>query len=619
MREPFVSRIFNSTAQTINRIRPWHKWPGGIGLAILYGIRDRLRRLNLRDTETLPSQDHAPAGDCKPEYLVSRTLDGTYNDLSNPTMGAVRTRFGRNVPTDKTFPNEATLMTPNPRTISRELLTRDHFQPAQTLNLLAAAWIQFQVHDWFSHGTNEAKCPMEIPLANDDPWPDKPMRVKRTRVDETRPANADGPPTYLNRVTHWWDASQIYGSSEKTAHRLRSHVGGKLKIDADGLLPLDANGLDDTGVNGNYWLGLSLLHTVFVREHNAICDRLQSAYTSWSDDDLFARARLINAALLAKIHTVEWTPAILGHPTIRTAMRGGWWGIAGERITEAIGRLSRNGDILSGIPGSATDHHAAPYSLTEEFVSVYRMHSLMRDTFTFRSATTDEPILQELSLHEISGKRTRSVIAAANSLTDLFYSFGTQHPGALVLHNFPRMLQNLRTEDNEILDLAAVDILRDRERGVPRYNAFREMIHMPRVRSFENLTDNPKTAEELRRVYNNDIDSVDLMVGILAESPRPAGFGFSETAFRIFLLMAPRRLKSDRFLTVDYTPQVYTQTGLDWINDNDMSTVLIRHFPGLQPALARVRNAFVPWRRMHQPMESPKETETWTTRSYSNR
>jgi len=29
------------------------------------------------------------------------------------------------------------------------------------------------------------------------------------------------------------------------------------------------------------------------------------------------------------------------------------------------------------------------------------------------------------------------------------------------------------------------------------------------------------------------------------------GFGFSDTAFRIFILMASRRLKSDRFFTND--------------------------------------------------------------------
>jgi hypothetical protein len=55
--------------------------------------------------------------------------------------------------------------------------------------------------------------------------------------------------------------------------------------------------------------------------------------------------------------------------------------------------------------------------------------------------------------------------------------------------------------------------------------------------------------------------------------PRPPGFAFSDTAFRIFILMASRRLNSDRFFTRDYTPQVYTKTGMDWMNDNTMATV----------------------------------------------
>lgn len=44
-------------------------------------------------------------------------------------------------------------MSPNPRLVSETFMKRDveGFKPATTLNLLAAAWIQFQVHDWFFH------------------------------------------------------------------------------------------------------------------------------------------------------------------------------------------------------------------------------------------------------------------------------------------------------------------------------------------------------------------------------------------------------------------------------------------------------------------------------------
>jgi len=144
------------------------------------------------------------------------------------------------------------------------------------------------------------------------------------------------------------------------------------------------------------------------------------------------------------------------------------------------------------------------------------------------------------------------------------------------------------------MDLAATDILRIREFGLPRYNEFRELLHRPPVRTFEELTDNPAWAEELRRVYKDDIDLVDLMVGLYAE-PRPKGFGFSDTAFRIFILMASRRLNSDRFFTTDYTPEVYTPVGLEWVDDNDMRTVLLRHFPDLSPWLHNIKNAFFPW------------------------
>jgi Animal haem peroxidase len=86
------------------------------------------------------------------------------------------------------------------------------------------------------------------------------------------------------------------------------------------------------------------------------------------------------------------------------------------------------------------------------------------------------------------------------------------------------------------------------------------------------------------------------MIGLYAE-PLPVGFGFSDTAFRVFILMASSRLNSDRFFTRDYRPEVYTQAGFDWINRSSMVSVLLRHFPSLGPALQGVQNGFAPWNR----------------------
>jgi len=561
---------------------------------MLVGLRFRLRAKNLYDTYKKLREPGA-SGEGGERYLTARTADGTFNDLDDPKMGSARSRFGRNVPLEDAHPDESMVLTPNPRTVSQELLTRDTFQPASILNLLAAAWIQFMIHDWFSHGPNQKENPWEVPLQEDDPWPHHPMRILRTHRDPTRlPDSDDLPPTYLNVVTHWWDGSQIYGSHQETQNRVRSGEDGKLNIGPDGLLPFDDHtGVEITGVNKNWWIGLSLMHTLFTLEHNAICDSLRAAYPSWSDDDLFDHARLVNTALMAKIHTIDWTPAILTHPTLQVGMNGNWWGLAGEWIYRHLGRISKS-EIISGIPGSPKDSYGVPYSLTEEFVSVYRMHPLLPDDFSFRSVANDE-LLLERTLAEVVDRHARETTEQV-PMADLFYSFGTSNPGAITLNNYPHLLQQRTEPDGSIVDLATTEIVRDRERGVPRYNEFRKLVHRPPVKTFEEITDNKKWVDDLRRIYDNDINKVDLMIGMYAETP-PKGFGFSDTAFRIFILMASRRLESDRFFTTDYNPKVYSQVGFDWVVNNNMTTVLLRHFPALSPMLSKVKNPFAPWPR----------------------
>jgi hypothetical protein len=284
-------------------------------------------------------------------------------------------------------------------------------------------------------------------------------------------------------------------------------------------------------------------------------------------------------------------PVGLNHPTARRGLNANWWGLAGKSVKKLVGRISEN-EVISGIVGGRAEHFGVPYSLTEEFVAVYRMHPLIPDEYTFRAVANDE-VLQEREFAQVA-QRPAMQLMEQLAMQDLFYSFGTAHPGAITLHNYPRGLQNFERPDGIPQDLAATDILRSRELGVPRYNEFRRLLRLAPAKDFDDLTDNPEWAEEIRRVYEGDIERVDLMVGMYAER-LPKGFAFSDTAFRIFILMASRRLNCDRFLTTDYTPAVYTPAGLDWIDSNSMATVLLRHYPELRIALASVDNAFTPW------------------------
>ena len=610
----------------------WVTWPfiaktgGAVGVIVailtLAETREKLLSENIFDT----TESYDSEISCGARTLEARTEDGTCNSLAVPQMGAAGVRFGRNVPLSETQGETgAQLLTPNPRTISRELLGRDTFKPATTLNFIAAAWIQFMVHDWVSHGPNADGDPIRVPLAADDPFGQAELLVKRTRPD-AQPSS--GPAAYRNENTHWWDGSQLYGSNRETNNKVRTFVDGKLKLDGKQRLPTQWDGVPVTGFNENWWLGLSMLHHIFTLEHNAIATRLKEIHPDWDDQKLYDKARLINAALMAKIHTVEWTPAILANPVLKTAMNANWFGLLGKKgqkpfqtVIEGIGthlalidgaveaqtgadpqlreKFQKTGVIertVGGIVGSqSTALYGVPYTLTEEFTAVYRMHPLLRDAVNiFDYKTGDEKASIPL---ENTRNSDAEAIMGHYSQGDLWYSFGATHPGALTLKNYPRFLQNLSIPLVGNIDLATIDIVRDRERGVPRYNSFRRLLHLKPISSFEQLTQDPDLLVRLKRIYQNDVEQLDLLVGSLAETVRPDGFGFGETSFQIFILNASRRLMADRFYTSDFRPEVYTQEGIDWVNSNSMVSVLMRHVPELRPLLEKQENAFQPWKR----------------------
>ncbi|HWC11472.1 MAG TPA: peroxidase family protein [Acidimicrobiales bacterium] len=591
-----LERLIVRPAAWLDRRFGWDKLPVPLAIFTLAGIRDRLRAMNLHDTG-VPAEGGTPTA----EQQAFRAADGRWNDLNHPSMGAALTPFGRNVPPAENQPEtEPTLSTPDPRLISRALLTRDQFIPATTLNVLAAAWLQFEIHDWFrhaSHLTDRYRLPAQ----------DGDRGAPELVVDRTEPTDVAG--KFLSEDTHWWDGSQIYGSSESQRKLLRDRE--HLRVDG-GTIPAElTDHLDFRGAHAGFWAGWVTLHSLFALEHNAICEHLRrEEKRAWSEEELFETARLVNVALMAKIHTTEWTPAVLAHPTTQTGMRMNWWGIS-RRLKRARGRVTKN-EVLNGIPASPTDHHGAPYCLTEEFVAVYRMHPLIPDEYVFQPLDGRTPP-RALRMGDLRAGQAIPRVREVGMPT-MFHSFGVAHPGAITLHNFPRALQEFTPAEvnggssaappgrapgqgDQTVDLAAVDIFRNRERGVPRYNRFRQAFHKPPVRSFDELTSNPAWAHEIREAYEGDLDAVDAMIGLYAED-LPTGFGFSDTAFRVFLLMASRRLKSDRFFTDHYDEEHYTRAGLRWIDDNSMKTLLLRHYPELGPSLGPVENAFTPWARV---------------------
>ena len=158
------------------------------------------------------------------------------------------------------------------------------------------------------------------------------------------------------------------------------------------------------------------------------------------------------------------TIAILPNRVLETAMRANWSGLVGSgrggaRLKNALPRaLTCRYPALFGILGGSRDLHRVPYAITEEFVSVYRMHPLIPDSLRIGD--------EDIPLQHTRNRGARKLVERFG-MEALWRTFGTVRPGALTLHNYPRFMQDLRLPGLAVFDLAAVDILRDRERGVP--------------------------------------------------------------------------------------------------------------------------------------------------------
>nr|KJB37172.1 hypothetical protein B456_006G192500 [Gossypium raimondii] len=388
------------------------------------------------------------------------------------------------------------------------------------------------------------------------------------------------------------DGSVIYGNNEEGMRRVRAFKEGKLRIGGDGLLEHDEKWIPISGDVRNCWAGFSLLQALFIREHNAVCDMLKEHYPDLDDEKLYRYARLVTSAVIAKIHTIDWTVEL--------------WDEGQLRFKDLFGHIC--GPVLSGLVGlRKPNDHGVPYSLTEEFSSVYKMHSLLPDKVILRDITNSAnpnyecpPVSQEVPMTEMTGKEGERRMSKIG-MEQMLVSMGHQASGAVTLWNYPSWMRNLIPHDingEEVpdpVDMAALEIYRGRERGVARYNEFRRNLLMIPISKWEDLTDDCEVIEALIEVYGEDVEKLDLLVGLQAEK-KIKRFAISETAFFIFLLIASRRLEADRFFTTNFNPKTYTEKGLEWVNKTEpLKDVIDRHFPDMTAKWMRCSSAFSVW------------------------
>ena len=604
----------------------WIRRPRVFGQLTLAAYRDWLNGHVIQDPYQpgeLTAQQ--PPGQRRPAWTRSMpTATGAWR-TDDPMEGAALARYAQQgaQPIERFQSRLEDPRLPNPREVARTFL---HLRPgtdqtlAPFLNKLYIAWIQFQSHDWFSHGENVAGGSMyKIPLAPDDPIRREHglevLEIKRTQPD---PHPSRGRLTYPNEVTHWWDASQLYGSTQQTEDRLRTGADGRLLDEGklhlpENLLPISpATAVEDTGFTRNWWLGLSLFHTLFARHHNRICDELTRAYPThpWTSDQLFKTARLINAAVMAKIHTVEWTPAVLPNNKVAPGLCVNWWGLSETRLRPFRKRriqrtLKLRHPVLGGLVGGRRDNHGVRHQFSEEFVSAYRLHEGLTEKIGIRYVE-DTSARTYVATDATRGHAAHRLVHA-HGLGNLFNSFGFEKGGALINNNLPKWMTDMSIDGHAVVDIGTIDILRDRERGMPGYNELRALQGLPRLKSYDDLAVDSVTKADLERLYGpapEGLDILDLQVGMLCDRKRPEGFGFDDLRFAFFIKAASSRLEQDPMFCENMNAAVYTEWGLNHIDAMDLREVLLLECPELRASpLARkdargrytLGNSFEPW------------------------
>ncbi|HEV2642929.1 MAG TPA: peroxidase family protein, partial [Candidatus Elarobacter sp.] len=321
LRNVLFGAVSRGVFHAVNAVVEWHRLPPKVGLLNLDAFRHVLRRDNLIDTDIpeAPPRPRPVPPQVAEDVRLHRTYDGTFNDLSAPKMGSVDAVFGRNL---RPVYRPDLFDTPNAVVVTEQLLKRESFIPATIVNILAAAWIQFQVHDWVDHaryaldGEHDVTIPMPPGMTVQNRTGGDAETVMRLAGNTELEGDIAGAPILFgNNTSHWWDSSEVYGNNFVNNQRLRDDGSAKLRLPG-GYLADDVSGQTVTGFNFSWWLGLAGMHTLFAREHNVLCDELRSHYKTWDEERIFQTARLIVSALIAKIHTIEWTPAILATKAI---------------------------------------------------------------------------------------------------------------------------------------------------------------------------------------------------------------------------------------------------------------------------------------------------------------
>lgn len=485
-----------------------------------------------------------------------RSIDGSGNNPIDPMLGSTETAFIRIVEAD--YADGISEASGEQRVSAREVsnniaaqstsVTNDRF-----LTDFVWQWGQFLDHDidLTSEADSHESLPIEVPSGDIyfDPTGtgSATISLSRSEYDPTTGTSVDNPREQVNSITAFIDGSMIYGSDDSLASALRTFEGGHLKTSDGNLLPMEGDVYDDAedsiffvagDVRANEQVGLTAMHTLFVREHNRLADEIAAANPGLTDEEIYQQARAIVIAEIQAITFNEFLPALLGpgaiapyqgyDPTVDPS-------IANEFATAAyrFGHSMLSGEVLR-LNNDGTVAEEGPLSLRGMFFNPQEIIDHGIDSLLLGLASQQAQEIDNLLVDDVRN-----------------FLFGPPGAGGF--------------------DLASLNIQRGRDHGLADYNTTRVAYGLDPVNSFDEISSNPEVVAALQATYDS-VDDIDLWVGGLAED-HVSGASMGEL-FRTILADQFTRLRDgDRF----WYQNLFTGGQLEAIEQTSLSDIISRN------------------------------------------
>jgi peroxidase len=536
---------------------------------------------------------------CKfPQTKIYRTIDGTCNNDNFPLYGASETPFRRMVPpfyedgidslrgdiqamneeqTDGMFALDPfSAPAPSARLISKTIIFRNDSREEDDFTHLLMQWGQFLDHDLDLSPELEAECEncefseicRPIRVAREDPvfGLGTPQDGDCLRFGRSLPACSQDPPgsysprEQLNAITSFIDASNVYGSNTMHGNAVRLFEDGLLKegdpalpgqkpalpIDKDDIMAcLNAQNCFLAGdVRANEQIALTIMHTLWFREHNRIARELKGINPFWNDERLFQETRRIVGALLQKITYEDYLPKVMG-PTFFNQLIGPYPGYdprvdpgvpnsfatAAYRYGHSLVRpeFARLGSNFQPLP-------KGPLNLVDAFFNPDQFRLSMGTDPILRGLISENPLRLDSFINDVL-------------LNRLFERAQQKIPG---------------------MDLAALNIQRGRDHGLPPLPVFAEFCRrkfpfLPRS-AFEQEIDTVRFLQ-----LHGSLNDVDPWMGGIAETRLPGSF-IGPTFACIFGITFDNVRNGDRFWYEN--PQTFTQRQLREIQKGSVARVI---------------------------------------------